>query len=682
MIEAAAALILALQQDKPGSELPAGHSVHGEAFNEGPRQAAYPVAGQGDVRFPVSTKIPAAQSFFTQGVAQLHSFYYFEAERSFRQAALLDPQLAMAYWGMAMANVNNEKRAKGFIEKAVVLIDHASPREQAWIKSQSAYSKETKGEKRSRAYIKALEAIVADHPDDLEAKAFLAWAIWHHRDKGLPINSHAAVNALLGEILHANPMHPGAHHYRIHLWDEEKPARALESAALYGPAAPGIAHAWHMPGHIYSKLHRYGDAALQQEASARVDHLQMMRDRTMPYQIHNFVHNNQWLMQDLGYVGRVADAVAVGRNLIEIPRHPRLNKIDDRSHAAREGRSRLFEILSAWERWELLLSFENTLLCPEEADAVLRARALGAAAFATGDLAKGDAFIADLDRRAAAEKDEKKRGPFRNALVELRARRAAALGEVRAALADFVRVDDLRKDVLARAQLAAGLGDKAEETARAHAKSADGQALPQATLAEILLARGKKDEAATAWAAFHGAARNLDPDLPIVGRLAEKAGHAPKLPPLKPVVEGIERLGPLLWSPVERPADPLTAGQGPMLLIHYLGSKCSHCVQQLDAFSKLAEEFKAAGLPIVAVSTETKEQLASQSGAARPFPLLADPGLDSFKAWRCHDDFEKTPLHGTFVVDASRRIRWQDISYEPFMDAPFLLAEARRLLSR
>jgi hypothetical protein len=50
----------------------------------------------------------------------------------------------------------------------------------------------------------------------------------------------------------------------------------------------------------------------------------------MPYQIFNYVHNNQWCMQDLMYVGRVKDAVAIGENLIEIPRHPKLNKIDGR----------------------------------------------------------------------------------------------------------------------------------------------------------------------------------------------------------------------------------------------------------------------------------------------------------------------------------------------------------------
>src|SRR5437870_5338275 len=85
----------------------AGHSYHGESFNEGPRQRAYLMGNTGNVHFPVTTASPEAQKFIDQGIGQLHGFWYFEAERSFRQAAALDPDCAMAYWGMAMANTNN-----------------------------------------------------------------------------------------------------------------------------------------------------------------------------------------------------------------------------------------------------------------------------------------------------------------------------------------------------------------------------------------------------------------------------------------------------------------------------------------------------------------------------------------------------------------------------------------------
>src|SRR5437867_10537528 len=60
------------------------------------------LTGQGSIRFPITTSREKAQEFFNQGVAQMHSFWAVEAERSFLQAAALDPQAPMPYWGIAM----------------------------------------------------------------------------------------------------------------------------------------------------------------------------------------------------------------------------------------------------------------------------------------------------------------------------------------------------------------------------------------------------------------------------------------------------------------------------------------------------------------------------------------------------------------------------------------------------
>jgi len=51
-----------------------GHSSHGEAFNEGPRQKAYLMEGMGKVSFPVTSSKPEVQSFINQGITQLHDF--------------------------------------------------------------------------------------------------------------------------------------------------------------------------------------------------------------------------------------------------------------------------------------------------------------------------------------------------------------------------------------------------------------------------------------------------------------------------------------------------------------------------------------------------------------------------------------------------------------------------------
>ncbi len=58
--------------------------------------------GMGTVHLPITTSSAEAQRFFDQGVAQMHSFWAREAERSFLQAAALDPAAPMPYWGIAM----------------------------------------------------------------------------------------------------------------------------------------------------------------------------------------------------------------------------------------------------------------------------------------------------------------------------------------------------------------------------------------------------------------------------------------------------------------------------------------------------------------------------------------------------------------------------------------------------
>ena len=181
--------------DKSEEELDeflAGHSFHGQAFNEGPRQRAYLMGGTGKVTFKVTTKSAEAQAFINQGVGQIHGFWDLEAERSFRQAAALDPECAMAYWGAALAAYQNRKRSRGFIAKAVELKDSVSKREKMYIEALAKYFEDEKDDtdskkKRATDYLKALETIALDYPDDLEAKAFICHRIWYSGREGIPV---------------------------------------------------------------------------------------------------------------------------------------------------------------------------------------------------------------------------------------------------------------------------------------------------------------------------------------------------------------------------------------------------------------------------------------------------------------------------------------------------------------
>lgn len=395
-----------------------GHSVHGEAFNEGPRQAAVLIPGTGKVEFKISTRNAEAQKFFNQGVGQLHGFWYYEAERSFRQVALLDKNCAMAYWGMAMANVNNDKRARQFVTKATALKEKADAREKLWIATLETYYKDDKREKKQREldFIGGLETLVQDYPEDVEAKAFLAWKIWHAKGDA-PFSSPQAVDAVLDQVFAANPEHP-AHHYRIHLWDGSKPKRALKSAASNGQAAPGIAHMWHMPGHTYSKLGRHDDAAWQQEASTRVDHAYMTANWILPDQIHNYAHNEEWLVRTFNELGRARDAEGLARSLIANPRHPKYNKLGKGS--ARYGIERLLETLEKWEHWPEIVQVTQSAwissLAEDDSLEVVRLKSRALAFYHLQDLGALEACMTALselnraavirDREAKAKKEK------------------------------------------------------------------------------------------------------------------------------------------------------------------------------------------------------------------------------------------------------------------------------------
>ena len=92
--------------------------------------------------FPVSTRVARAQQFMNQGLNLAFGFNHAEASRAFAEAARLDPNLAMAYWGQALVlgpNINApmgpeiEPQARELIQKAVALKSKATARERAYI---------------------------------------------------------------------------------------------------------------------------------------------------------------------------------------------------------------------------------------------------------------------------------------------------------------------------------------------------------------------------------------------------------------------------------------------------------------------------------------------------------------------------------------------------------------------
>ncbi len=429
-----------------------GHSHYGEEFNQGPRQKAYLMGGTGNVHFPVSSKNPLVQKFIEQGIGQLHGFWFSEAERSFRQAARLDPNCGIAYWGMAQAAQLNPARAAQFAAEAARHKTGLSERERMYIDALTNDS--------------GYRALMAKYPDDLEAKAFEIRRLFPKGTAtGAPVSDMEYAMGLAHDILRVNPMHP-IHHAVIHIADSTNAyRRGLESAAKSGDSAPSIGHMWHMPAHIYTPLKRYAEAAWQLEASLRTENARAMHDHVVPYHVDLYAHSNEWLVRMLMHLGRVREARRVAMEMIDLPRHPLFNALEppeevgrrkgdkgkndeeaagsddsaqERPHeshgsSAFYGRERLMQLLRRFELWDELIDdcksgyIEMTRLPAEQAKVHA---SLGIAYYCRNDIPNGDQELAAL-RQLRDEQRAQRQAAFEEASRRPQIEQPNALGAVK-----------------------------------------------------------------------------------------------------------------------------------------------------------------------------------------------------------------------------------------------------------
>ncbi|MEJ6573011.1 MAG: redoxin domain-containing protein [Akkermansiaceae bacterium] len=723
-----------------------GHSHNGHAFNEGPRQVGPLMGTTGNAHLPISSSWDKGQEYFNQGLGQLHGFWYYEAERSFRTILAHDPNCAMAYWGLSQANYENDKRAKAFITEAATLLKKEglkiTPHETAYLQAEIDYHDEKKQKdatKRRKSFLLAYEDIILKYPDDLEAKALLVCRRWQFKRKGIAITSHIGLDAVLEQIFVKKPNHP-AHHYAIHLWDSRRHQEALDSAARLGSTAPGIAHMWHMPGHIYSKAKRYQDAVWHQQASARIDHAHMQKWFLLPDQIHNYAHNNEWLSRNFSNLGQIRASIDMTKSLLANPRHPTLN-IPTKKGSARYGRSALIKALEKSELWEEALQTANSpwlekRLKPE--DDLSRLRLIAVAQFnlkqkaelnktidvINGHLSKAKAEQDQAKKKAvekatqekkdaktvkAAEKKahdqhQKNIKAFEKTIAELHGYVAAMNGDFKAAIKALSSRPSKPSSLLY--QLAYGDHVKTAEAARKQIQKKDKEAIPLAQAIYALYQTKKNDpDIKVGFKELRGISSKIEIDSPVFARLApiaKELGYPQDWRQPHQAANDIatrpqlDTLGPLHWTPPAAPSFSLpdqhkkpislTEYRGkPLILVFYLGAGCLHCTEQLTAMADRYSEFKKAGLPILAISTDSVADLKkSQENYEKgdiPFPLVSDFKKKIFKEYTAHDDFENEPLHGTFVIDKKGRVLWSDISADPFMDIDFLIKESKRLLT-
>ncbi|HET7437454.1 MAG TPA: hypothetical protein VFN10_22310 [Thermoanaerobaculia bacterium] len=241
--------------------------------------------GLSDLHHAVTTKNADAQRYFDQGLRYVYAFNHEQAVASFQHAAMLDPDLAMAHWGAALAlgpNINldvdpdREKQAYDEVQLALAKAEHASAKERDTIAALAKrYSIEPHADLKqlSRDYSVAMRQLVAKYPDDLDLATLFAeslmdlhpWRLWSH--DGTPNEDTPEILKTLESVLQRNPNHVGANHYYVHAIEASPdPGKASKSAERLRTLAPAAGHLVHMPAHIFQRTGKY---ALAAEANLR-----------------------------------------------------------------------------------------------------------------------------------------------------------------------------------------------------------------------------------------------------------------------------------------------------------------------------------------------------------------------------------------------------------------------------
>jgi tetratricopeptide (TPR) repeat protein len=286
--------------------------------------------GVGNIRHTVSTDNRDAQRFFDQGLNLIYAFNHQEAIRSFQRAAELDPRLAMAHWGIALAlgpNINldvdpeREKAAFEAVQKALSLAANAPEEERAYIEALAKrYSIDPAADLKKLAvdYKNAMGEVVRRYPDDLDAATLYAesamdlrpWQFWDKQGK--PAEGTEEIVAVLESVLRRNPNHMGAIHYYIHAVEaSNNPERALTYAPRLPQLAPASGHLVHMPSHIYIRTGDYENAALSNKAGAEADQaLFKITGTGGMYPVMYYNHNLHFLAIAHAMQGRFKDALA------------------------------------------------------------------------------------------------------------------------------------------------------------------------------------------------------------------------------------------------------------------------------------------------------------------------------------------------------------------------------------
>jgi len=293
------------------------------------------VEGLGKLSHPITTKSPAAQAHYEQGLRCWHAYVTpmrnkVGAGANFLHATTLDPECAMAYWGLSLcvqqgdvmtpiaaasraqelAFKNGTDKERRFCSARVLELEsdlafanyrrllgaaQASTTDKERLQTE-ARAVETAARAKREEFLDALDGAIAAYPDDVEL-----W-IWRGKTHGVGVS--AIPFQLAAHRMH--PEHPSPNHEMIHAYEGiDRPALGWQFTQGFRNSAPNMPHANHMQAHLAMRLGRWQEAIDCGRAARKMS--------LAGYPELDAGHHIDILMRALAHEGRFTEAEAEPR---------------------------------------------------------------------------------------------------------------------------------------------------------------------------------------------------------------------------------------------------------------------------------------------------------------------------------------------------------------------------------
>jgi tetratricopeptide (TPR) repeat protein len=351
------------------------------------------------------------QRYFDQGVAFVTNFNHDEALRAMQRATQLDPECAMAWWGVALAcspHINatgvSPERAKiawDALASAEKFSAPCSSAERALIGAMKVrFAADPKATRRplDEAYANAMREVARAHPADADIAAMFAdsmmmlrpWDLW--RKDGEPQPGTDEVVAALDAALRLNPRQPLANHLAVHAHEASShPERGDAAADQLRVLTPGLGHMVHMSSHIDVRRGRWQEAIVANTQAIAADiRYRAAAGRTLSGYLSYMGHDYHMLCYAAMMSGQGELAARTMRDLFaNMPAEwQRDSAIGDGYFAMH------FEVMKRFGKWDAILAE------PEPIEKYYHARAWRFLARGIALAAKGDPVGARAEEKA------------------------------------------------------------------------------------------------------------------------------------------------------------------------------------------------------------------------------------------------------------------------------------------